>query len=802
MNRSVANIIVGKFECTEREKRLRNLLIANSGLRLENGRWLDRQTNIETIDTEQLLIKVLKAMNDRVMGAHVYADDGMDVDDDVRVVVTEKRSVKRESKRLFTKRPNFTDVNSVREFILQMGRTIVACDPSLQYLNEDFSFLAYNYGLTQDAPNVEVTRMTREVRDVTKEKERLLRENAKVEEKLRVQGFDVTANKAEIGRLTSELNTTKKLLSDARRGNEDLLNKFRVSSNAELSKYINKIEGELQTCRFELDNCKTQTINDMQYDEFEGDIVFDSEYDKKIDECESQKRELEYQLSKCFTLSDELKKTQRVWYDKFISRYNDLVDVFRRTEKRLYEAVVERNDFANRVALEVSDREIQIVKMMDDTNKRWRATLNEIARLCNDDVEIEYGYDVSSVHLPRYAHSTLEPPKSQTLPTIDDTVDDEYVPTVVSNTIIDVDPPTLPISEYTPNVDISRPILEKSVVLEAILPPPTVMITQSSELRRVVKYMQQHLDCPQSNDLSLVEYALQCVDKCRREMDECNDVVDKISKEFEETKSKIKTQCNTAEARLVDDHNSIVDELRTDLRTQLSVITNRHEIFAELTRLMNVIREINGLPPVIGDIAIGLEDVVDVTKLTMKYTNDMDYFVSIINILKDCIIESVDLDSVSGRENFRVDVIELCDVANVQFRNRTSRKRRKSKEESAVTSDEDPTVTNIFARESTNFVEYPRMQRVIKKYSSKRAKTDEEIDQEFSKIASDPSFAARRNELVSLGKMRSKKKVVVPHHTPLQSPPRRRIQPTLLQPATTNRPENDDESLINTDVDT
>ncbi|AGQ20281.1 hypothetical protein CaLGV022 [Clostera anastomosis granulovirus A] len=798
MNRSVANIIVGKFECTEREKRLRNLLIANSGLRLENGRWLDRQTNIETIDTEQLLIKVLKAMNDRVMGAHVYDDNRMDVDEDVRVVVTEKRSVNRESKRLFTKRPNFTDVKSVREFILQMGRTIVACDPSLQYLNEDFSFLAYNYGLTQDAPNVEVTRMTREVRDVTKERERLLRENAKVEEKLRVQGFDVTANKAEIGRLTAELNTTKKLLSDARRGNEDLLNKFRVSSNVELIKYINRIEAELQTCRFELDNYKTQTINDMQYDEFESDIVFDNEYDRKIDECESQKRELEYQLSKCFTVSDELKNTQRVWYDKFTSRYSDLVDVFRLTEKRLYETVVERNDFANRVALEVSDREIQIVKMMDDTNKRWRATLNEIARLCNDDVEIEYSYDVSSVHLPRYAHSTLELPKSQTLPAIDD----EYVPTVVSNTIIDVDPPTLPISQYTtPNVDISRPLLEKSVVFEAILPPPTVMITESSELRRVVKYMQQHLDCPQSSDLSMVKYALQCVDKCRRKMDECNDVVDKISKEFEETKSKIKTQFNTAEARLVDDHNSIVDELRTDLKTQLSVITNRHEIFAELTRLMNVIREINGLPPVIGDIAIGVEDVVDVTKLTMKYTNDMDYFVSIINILKDCVIESVNLDSVSGRENFRVDVIELCDVANVQFRNKTSRKRRKSKEESAVTSDEDPTVTDVFARESTNFVEYPRMQRVIKKYSSKRAKTDEEIDREFAKIASDPSFAARRTELESLGKMRSRKKVVVPLYT-VQSPPRRRIQPTLLQSATTNSPENNDESLINTDVDT
>nr|QNN89472.1 ORF42 [Pieris brassicae granulovirus] len=120
MKRSVANWVIEKHQCTEKEKRLRNLLITNSGLKLEGGKWLDKRIDLNAMDTEELLVKVLKAMNEQNLRFRTNDDDNDEnnYDDEGNIVsVSKNNNVTRETKRLFTKRPNFTDIKSVREFI-------------------------------------------------------------------------------------------------------------------------------------------------------------------------------------------------------------------------------------------------------------------------------------------------------------------------------------------------------------------------------------------------------------------------------------------------------------------------------------------------------------------------------------------------------------------------------------------------------------------------------------------------------------------------------------------------------------
>ncbi|UYE99071.1 MAG: hypothetical protein [Betabaculovirus sp.] len=153
MKRSVANWMVEKQRCTEKEKRLRDLLVINSGLKIEGGRWLDRRFDLESLDTEVLLVKVLKTLTDdrnKLMSLNETGINAEDTND-----FSHGKNVSSELKRLFMKKPKFTNADSVREFILQMARTIIACNPNASVLSPDFTLLATNYGLSQDTANLQ-----------------------------------------------------------------------------------------------------------------------------------------------------------------------------------------------------------------------------------------------------------------------------------------------------------------------------------------------------------------------------------------------------------------------------------------------------------------------------------------------------------------------------------------------------------------------------------------------------------------------------------------------------------------------
>nr|ARX72033.1 hypothetical protein EREL_044 [Erinnyis ello granulovirus] len=183
MNRSVANWMVEKHRCTEKEKRLRNLLVTNSGLRIEGGRWLDSRFDLESLDTEVLLVKVLKTLTEdrnKLMSLNEVGPNAI-VNEDSNEFGYSK-NVSGELKRLLMKRPKFSNIESVREFISQMARTIIACNPNASILSPDFALLANNYGLAQETTalqtqmyelQTENERLTRNVAQLTQDNESL-----------------------------------------------------------------------------------------------------------------------------------------------------------------------------------------------------------------------------------------------------------------------------------------------------------------------------------------------------------------------------------------------------------------------------------------------------------------------------------------------------------------------------------------------------------------------------------------------------------------------------------------------------
>ncbi|UXX41848.1 hypothetical protein [Psilogramma increta granulovirus] len=231
IKRSVANWMVEKQRCTEKEKRLRNLLVINSGLKIEGGRWLDRRFDLENLDTEVLLVKVLKTLTDDRNKLMSLNETEINAEDTNQFGYG--KNVSSELKRLFMKKPKFTNTDSVREFILQMARTIIACNPNASVLSPDFTLLATNYGLSQDTANLQT-----QIYELKTENERITTDNTRL--------------KQDNDSLTSGYQSLQVAY-------QDLLDNSEGGNNCDkLTQNISVLRDELQTVQNERDNVKQQ----------------------------------------------------------------------------------------------------------------------------------------------------------------------------------------------------------------------------------------------------------------------------------------------------------------------------------------------------------------------------------------------------------------------------------------------------------------------------------------------------------------------------------------------------------------
>nr|AAN77189.1 unknown [Choristoneura fumiferana granulovirus] len=309
MKRSVANWLVERHQCTEKEKRLRNLLIVNSGLIIDNGKWLDKRLDLEALDTEVLLVKVLKALNEEKNKLlNIYKDDNEDIGI-VNSTVDIPKNQSLEVKRLIMKRPKFSNVQSVQDFITQMARTIMACNPNTSILATDFSLLAINYGLGQN------TTIQNELHDLKVQNEKL----------------------------TVDINTSKK--------EYDSLNDTYEHLKESYTDMFNDKNNELNKCNEELSICKEKIKKLSDHDTIETELKTKLEKDledtktklekleKDLDDIKEKNTKLEKDLDDIKEKNTKLKKENTTIKKTFRKIYRKKYNInkrFRQIKKRKY----------------------------------------------------------------------------------------------------------------------------------------------------------------------------------------------------------------------------------------------------------------------------------------------------------------------------------------------------------------------------------------------------------------------------------------------------------------------------------
>ncbi|AKN80722.1 hypothetical protein [Diatraea saccharalis granulovirus] len=528
MKRSVAGWVVEKQQCEDKEKRLRNLLITNSGLRLQGGRWIDQRLDLNSIDTEELLVKVLKKLNEGTTSTTS--------NDDEIIVDTRNNLLLRETK--YLKRPNFSDVESVREFILQIGRVVVLCEPSLQNLHSDFAYLAYNYGITH-TPMENKFDEEKEKRIITLEREREvnLRAYNKLKndfEDLKLQYTDVLG-KIQIGeenviisrRLQEKLTTTEDDLNKTR---EMLTQKeIRIRQYEDVYRETqNQLEEQIQTIeKYRINLITTQD---------------------RLKECEIQNDSLKNDLKSC---NDHIMNI----YSKAETTQSQIAEEIRKRDEEYRRMYEEYN------AIKIQNEEIrkENVYLHDYSNRLKELFKNFITNVmrqcqyCGPRIDIDELETVgiilpSSVNISEIpAPAIEEPPKAsyQQLREILNEVGEEFGLNTLDDDFI-----------FSIKKELGR--LNKNIITLNVLS-----------------------QCQYNTSITIMDNFEKCVIKLKG-------IINNIEVERKE------------QIEIIENHHRIVEKMKQDcnkdLDIQLNVITEKHNLYSLLKELLLLIDDFVDIP--------------------------------------------------------------------------------------------------------------------------------------------------------------------------------------------------------------
>ncbi|AKN63327.1 hypothetical protein AsGV053 [Agrotis segetum granulovirus] len=178
MNRAVVNWVRERNICTDKEKRIRNLLIVNGGL--------ENTPNVNSLDTEELLIRVLKKLTEERIVHQAGGKKTTSINVDYITLFPNEREslfnarrggrgrgglgrgggngndgddasqIKPELRKLLSTKPNYSQPESVREYILQMARALVECDRRADPATVEASIISTNYHRRTDLENADL----------------------------------------------------------------------------------------------------------------------------------------------------------------------------------------------------------------------------------------------------------------------------------------------------------------------------------------------------------------------------------------------------------------------------------------------------------------------------------------------------------------------------------------------------------------------------------------------------------------------------------------------------------------------
>lgn len=189
MNRSIANWIKERNVCVDKEQRLRNLILVY-------GNYTN--ADIQNIDTETLLARVLKKINDQTIEYRSGGDISTTITKDYKnYVVTDelgnftlvnnnpppaKRPTLESLKLLLNNKPAYGNPETVRNYLNQVTRLLAELDSRTAPVQTELSIIATYYGSAASV-SVNLDDVTRErdklllqIEKCTKDSDRLLRE--------------------------------------------------------------------------------------------------------------------------------------------------------------------------------------------------------------------------------------------------------------------------------------------------------------------------------------------------------------------------------------------------------------------------------------------------------------------------------------------------------------------------------------------------------------------------------------------------------------------------------------------------
>nr|WPN08667.1 hypothetical protein [Cnaphalocrocis medinalis granulovirus] len=582
MKRSVASWVVEKHQCSEKEKRLRNLLLANGGLPLDDG-GLTSRINLNALDTEELLIKVLNHKHQLLQQKQILQQK--QDDDDGGGTENSIVDVNRESRRLFTKRPRFTDIKSVREFILQMGRTIIACNPSLQYLGEDFNYIAYNYGLAQDTPVAENERIRREMRDYE-----VLNET-----------------------LNTQLTQSNMQLTNAETTNRNLQDTI-ASLNKDLGtqqEYINFLE-RTQTEYNTISTNKEQDYKDR----------LKAVEDRFNDKISAEKR-----------VQDE-------WYSIVRTQYTSLYDLYKNLKNKYNTLVRDYNTQQDKCATSINRREAYIREQIERAQSSWLQLLRQHnINVSLPEIRLPEQYNASDTGVVETVSDVAQLSPSNAIPSIS-SVRKNVRQSDIEVVFEESQKPLQPL----PNVsDLAQPVKHQQLHLMrqrpiVILQTPQIEIS-SDPFQNVnleaLQYFYESFGCAQQNGLrACVNDVLKklsnnekFVNDLKNKLRECQNDYESLQKFVSDLKNKLREcqndyeslqdeynklmsisaserrdlqdKLNNAELNMNWDYTEIQDTFNKKLQAAETDITVDHAMYEEVKLLLMHISEINNVPLVL-----------------------------------------------------------------------------------------------------------------------------------------------------------------------------------------------------------
>lgn len=668
---------------------------------------MDKRLDLDAMDTEELLVKVLKVLNEeRTMRVG---------DEESAVVDTQTRS----ARRLRFMRPRFTNNDSVREFILEMGRTIMACDPSASDLSSDFTFLAHNYGLASGTSNATTDATRRELDNANREIDRLRSEVGRLEEVRASALVEYTellsrttvnaerdAELVESKRILEQLNATleryrtgeQELKDQLDRCNEELKNRQDASTRIERD-----LKEQLERCRSDLDRNEQES---------KGLLLRNKQLQDDLEQCRAESAEQSLRLRNCLAKLErldrehdenqrntrmELQKTRNdlTIKDNELERFRDVLEKIQIKQKNLYDEL-EQCQAESRINRANSEQELRISRA---NSEQCQAELR-ISRAELEQRRAEFEQCLAELKQRRaeleqcraeleQCRAELEQCRSEVLTirreydkmlTVLRQYNERYQemqaivrdPTPVIEEVSDETQLALP---ALPQPELSEDLRSMQATLRLVARTLGVDVVDKrdrmSAIARACDLLDKNLDTmfemlPCDRKYPRMESFQDCLAVIQKHLEDSNTEIESIMTKCAKDKASLKNEFNNDMEKLKDDHASTERMLRSRLDAQSTVVTDQHRMFQPLTQLLNLVQTVTGKAQTFANESeINTVNVEEATRNLNKVPATLEFLQEIVDTLDDCGVEvriELAVDDREERVGYLNRIASLCQM--------------------------------------------------------------------------------------------------------------------------------------------